>query len=119
MFRIVFEPVEDCCQQLQRQMRQLNQIQGVTEDVMRSLRSMSGYDEVIVACRKECEKLEAEYKSYHDMTQGLGNIILAYRNAENKIVQNGESGMQMTHAHKPGVVHLDNSVLHNWDIKLL
>lgn len=118
MFRIICEPVEESCNQLQRQMRQLDQIRGTTEDVMRSLRSMSGYDEVIYACRKECEKLDSEYNGMQDMTRGLGNVVLTYRNAENRIIQNGEMSIQMNHTLQPGMVQFDHSVLNNWNIKL-
>lgn len=52
------------------------------------------------------------------MLKGLGNVLMMYRNYENRIIASGEDGLVQNREMMVGMVELNTSAVSGWDIKL-
>ena len=90
MFRTNIRAMDAAEQELQRQIRKLNQAIDETERVISGLSGLSGMGQVRYSLRNQVARLERERKNMRDMLAALNQIERCYVNCENRIIDYAE-----------------------------
>lgn len=118
MFQVYLELIQQACEELERQLKLFQRNAGEVRRVIRVLKTMKGFEDQIDACKRELRQMEDEQEFLTQMLKGLGNVLMMYRNYENRIIASGEDGLVQNREMMVGMVELNTSAVSGWDIKL-
>ncbi len=93
MFRTDIRAMAEASQEMQLQIRKMNQAIYETENIINGLGCMSGLENVITVLRREIDRMESERRKLQNMVTALNQIQSCYQNCENSILDYAE-GMQ-------------------------
>ena len=92
MFSVFLDELAFCSEELNRIItKQRSEIQNM-EDIIRTLNSLSGMNDVIGTLRKEKQTMELQQQKLYNMLQSLQKIRLCYLTTEKKVSENGDGG---------------------------
>lgn len=90
MVKILTERIAQACAALEKQaQRRQNEIDTV-EDVIKSIRNLSGMERAVQELEAECDELKSEQRGLLDMLQSLIRIREIYMRTEKRICDYGE-----------------------------
>ncbi len=118
MFQIYLEPIQQACEELERQQRSCSQVRDQVDSALHGLESMKGFDAVIQRLRTQRSHLDEEIHQHSIMMRSLGNLLLLYRTTENRILDAGEEGIAVNRTVLTGMVHLSSEAIKGWNVHL-
>ena len=119
MFQIYLEPIQQACEELERQFKIFRASSEEVDNVIRVLQTMEGFEEPISRLRDQKRRLQTEMSRMEQMMKGLGNIWIHYRNYENKIIDYCENGMMINRNIMVGMMQLNTAAIDGWNITLV
>jgi type II secretory pathway component GspD/PulD (secretin) len=90
------------CAGLETQVYDLKNQMCELENVVKSIKGLSGMDDVIERLEKQSSNLEQEYRQLNRMLQALNKILVYYSKCENRILDNGEQSVILYNRKKVG-----------------
>lgn len=118
MFQIYLEPIQWALEQIEKQQRLVAQDAELVDSAIRTLQNRQGFESVLPRMRNARSKVEEERVQLQQMAKSLGNVLLTYRNHENRILDYGEDSIALNHNMMVGMVQMNSSVISGWNIKL-